>query len=125
VLLVPPGEVGGLVAGESFVEALKVGAAQGPAGVPDPLVALGDRRLAGLAEVEAGGLGQERPDRVQGRGRILDPGRGVDPAGLLGPLTVSGQEGVELSEPGRSVREIADLSSYVGGIGAEQGIVHP
>ena len=112
VFLVPPGEVRCLVAGQRLVEALQVRPVDGAPRRFDLRVPLGHRILPRRLEVEARGLCEEGRDRVQRRRRVLDPGRRVDPAGLLGPPAVRLEELVELVQPGASVRERPEQAAH-------------
>ena len=120
VVVLPPREVRRPARGQAAVEELLLLQRQGGPGRVDGRLALLDGGVAGLLEVVVGVLQQERLDRAQRRGGVLDPARQRDVARALGAPAVDLQEVVELGQPGAGGAAVggqrgADPVGLVGG----------
>ena len=100
VVVLPPREVRRPAGGQAAVEELLLLQGEGGPGRVDGRLALLDGRVPGRLEVVVGVLQQERLDRPEGRGRVLDPARQRDVAGTFGAPAVDLEEVVELGQPG-------------------------
>src|SRR4029079_18332014 len=120
VVVLPPREVRRPAGGQATVEELLLLQGEGGPGRVDSRLALFDGGVAGFFEVVVGVLQQERLDRAQRRGGILDPARQRNVAGALVTPAVDLQEVVELRQPGAGGTAVggqraADPVGLVGG----------